>query len=283
MKFCINNNCSLPLLYFHAATSHLPRGDQLQHITEFGADPQPVDPTSRPLAAMLLSCELPPVPTKLIKRIQDDLFVEMFELLPERLISADYNAGDGTGSQKQKPQEDLSILQWIQCFGIYIAIISQTEPERTADLLGYQQLINNSSQQCQEGHWVIYDRRFHLKVSATRCKEWASIDINIWNIAFPGRAFTAAPVKGFRKPGSGATGYSTRPPPYKNKNVCLDWNDDPSPSCPYPDCRFEHRCYRCICNPRITDNQHKAIFCPYKGKKSPLLQQPPVSSQSRPH
>ena len=95
---------------------------------------------------MLLSCGLPPVPTKLIKRIQDDLFVEMFELLPERLISADYNAGDGTGSQKQKPQEDLSILQWIQCFGIYIAIISQTEPERTADLLGYQQLIINSSQ-----------------------------------------------------------------------------------------------------------------------------------------
>ena len=64
-RFCINNNCSLPLLYFHAATSHLPRGDQLQHITEFGADPQPVDPTSRPLAPMLLSCGLPPVPTKL--------------------------------------------------------------------------------------------------------------------------------------------------------------------------------------------------------------------------
>ena len=123
-RFCINNNCSLLLLYFHAATSHLQRGDQLQHITEFGANPQPVDPTSRPLAPMLLSCGLPPVPTKLIKRIQDDLFIEMFELLPERLISADYNAGNGTGTQKQKPQEDLLILQWIQYFGIYIAIIS---------------------------------------------------------------------------------------------------------------------------------------------------------------
>ena len=154
LEFYLPNNNSLPLLYFHAATSHLPRGDQLQHITEFGADPQPVDPTSIPLAPMLLSYRLPPVPTKLIKRIQDDLFVEIFKLLPERLTSADYNAGDGTGSQKQKSQEDLLILQWIQCFGIYIAIISQTEPEPTADLLGYQQLIINSSQQCQEGHWA---------------------------------------------------------------------------------------------------------------------------------
>ena len=56
-----------------------------------------------------------------------------------------------------------------------------------------------SSQQCQEGHWVIYYHHFRLKVCATRCKEWASIDINIWNIAFPGWAFAAATVKGFRK------------------------------------------------------------------------------------
>ena len=67
-----------------------------------------------------------------------------------------------------------------------------------------------SSQQCQEGHWVIYYHHFRLKVYATRCKEWASIDINIWNIAFPGWAFAAATVKGFRKPGSGATGYCTQ-------------------------------------------------------------------------
>ena len=91
----------------------LSKGDQLQHITEFGADPQPVDPTSTPLAPMLLSCGLPPVPAKLVKRIKDNLFVEIFELLTERLKSADYNAGDGTGSQKQKLHEDLSILQWI--------------------------------------------------------------------------------------------------------------------------------------------------------------------------
>ena len=135
-------------------------------------------------------------------------------------------------AQKQKLQEDfVNFTVDTVLWDIYI-YISRTEPECTADLLGYQQLIINSSQQCQEGHWVIYDCRFCLKVSATRCKEWASLDINIWNIAFPGRAFTATPAKGFRKPGSGATGHSTRPPPYKNKNVCLDWNDDPSPSCP---------------------------------------------------
>lgn len=232
---------------------------------------------------MLLSSGLPPVPIKLVKRIQDGLFVEMSELLPERLTSAEYNTGDSTVVQRQKPQEDLSIIQWVQCFGVYMAIVSRTEPERTADLLGYQQLIINSSQHCQEGHWVTYDRHFRLKASATRCKDWAPIDINIWNMAFPERTLAAAPPKAPRHPGSGIPVYSSRQPPNKYRNICLDWNDDPSPNCPYPGCRYEHRCYRCVFNPKVTDNQHKAMFCPHKGKKTPLLQQPPASNQSKPY
>jgi len=44
---------------------------------------------SRSLTPMLLSCGLPPVPVKLVKRIQDRLFIEMSELLPEKLTSAE--------------------------------------------------------------------------------------------------------------------------------------------------------------------------------------------------
>ena len=66
---------SLSFISTHAATSHLPWGDQLQHITEFGADPQPVDPKSRPLAPMLLSCWLPPVPTKVVKGFKMIYFI----------------------------------------------------------------------------------------------------------------------------------------------------------------------------------------------------------------
>ena len=109
------------LSFFHAAIDRLPSGSRLQHITEFGSDPPPIDPPSsgRSSAPMLFSSGLPPVPIKLVKRIQDGLFVEMSELLPERLTSPEYNAMDSTVAQRQKPQEELSIIQWVQAL-VYI-------------------------------------------------------------------------------------------------------------------------------------------------------------------
>ena len=109
------------------------------------------------LAPMLFSSGLLPVPAELAKRIQDGLFVKMSDLLSENLISAQYSIGDQVTSQKQKQYQVTTIIEWVQCFATYIAIVSQKEPQRTTDLLGYQQLIIHSSQDCQEGCWLIYD------------------------------------------------------------------------------------------------------------------------------
>lgn len=35
----------------------------------------------------------------------------------------------------------MNILEWIQCFGIYVAVLMQKHPNRIQDLLGYQTLI----------------------------------------------------------------------------------------------------------------------------------------------
>ena len=64
----------------------------------------------------------------------------MADLLPQRLISAEYYRGD---SLKQT-HEVTNVIKWVQCFGVYTAIISQKEPQRTANFLGYQQLIIHS-------------------------------------------------------------------------------------------------------------------------------------------
>ena len=42
----------------------------------------------------MISAGLPPIPTKLLNRIQDGLFVEMSDLLPDTLTSAEYNPGE---------------------------------------------------------------------------------------------------------------------------------------------------------------------------------------------
>lgn len=120
---------------------------------------------------------------------------------------------------------------------------------------------STSSQHHQEGRWEIYDRHFCLKASATGLKDQSTIEIHL-EPGLPRR------IPRYSGPG-------TQPPPADRK-ICLEWNDIPSPNYPYPDCRFEHCCYRCIFNRKVTDNRYKALFCPYKGKRrcDPLPHQP---------
>lgn len=65
--------------------------------------------------------------------------MEMAELSPERLLH--YTDEDQARSNKNKPQEVSNIVEWLQCFGTYIAVIFHTGPGQMADLLGYQNLI----------------------------------------------------------------------------------------------------------------------------------------------
>ena len=139
------------------------------------------------LPPVLISGGLPSVPAKLVKKIQEGSFVEMTELLTETLSSIEYGTNEDPAGQKRKHQEVSNIVDWVQCFGIYITIISRKEPNTIADLIGYQSLIIQATSQRHAGRWAIYDRRFRLKASAIAVIEWSNIDITFWKLAFPDR------------------------------------------------------------------------------------------------
>ena len=61
----------------------------------------------------------------------------MVELLPKTLSSPEYAPDDGPAGQKQKHREVTNIVNWVQCFGILIAIVCCKEPSRISDLIGY--------------------------------------------------------------------------------------------------------------------------------------------------
>ena len=65
----------------------------------------------------------------------------MAELLTDTLSSSEYLVENDSQSHKQKLKEVTDILDWVQCFGVYMAIISFKEPNRIPDLIGYQSLI----------------------------------------------------------------------------------------------------------------------------------------------
>ena len=262
--------CLLPLAF-----DEFPDGEQIPYVKELGSqddDLISIDSSSSEALhssrklhpPVLISDGIPPVPLRLLKQVEQGLFVEMAEVHPNYLDSVELNMGyQPTGSHKQVP-EISDIVDWIQCFGIYMAIISRSKPKRIADLIGYQSIIIGASQLGHEGRWILYDCRFRLKASASRTRQWSTIDITIWNMAFPDRAIKSHPGQGCDLR-STPLSYSQRPPRQnqpisRRRSICLDWNDTPN-GCTRANCRYEHVCYRCIHSPKEQDKHHKASQC----------------------
>ena len=111
----------------------------------------------------------------------------MAELLSEQL-SSPFPDDEPTIHSRPKCQTICNIIKWVQCYGIYVAIISQKDPNRVTDLLSYQSLIIQAAQQYQGDCWLRYDHRFRQMVEAKPSTSWAVINITIWNLVFSGRA-----------------------------------------------------------------------------------------------
>ena len=223
---------------------------------------------------------LPPVPGKLAKRIQSGQFIELAELLPDQLgaITA-LPDEDGSKASKSSPKQISSIIEWIQCFGIYTAVLSKSQPHRVTDLLGYQTLILQAYMEFHGDCWLRYDRAFRQKAATLTDKKWAIIDSTLWSLAFSGRGRSSADQchgcsssyqsyhersldKDPRKVTNPPSSQPRRPPP-----VCFQWNRD---ECHFRYCKYTHKCSFCVTNPRATDVAHKAVNCPYHPERYPL-------------
>ena len=90
---------------------------------------------------LCIGAGLPPIPSRLVTRIEAGEFIDMAELIPDHL-------GPATTLTLPKPSKrhhDISnILEWIRCFSAYITVISTKQPHRVPDLLEYLTLITEA-------------------------------------------------------------------------------------------------------------------------------------------
>ena len=213
---------------------------------------------------------------KIANKIESGEFLDMAELLLDRLGSfRSLTLEDKGGVPKSRRRAVTNILEWIQCFSIYIAIIAQKSPERVLDLLGYKSLIINASIQYEGDGWVRYDRRFRLSAAANSIKVWASLDPTLWNLACAGNArvsrckhcFALTHTSSECEWASEAAQPSSTPPqplfdPTRQyRRICRKWNNTPG-QCPVAGCTYEHICLTCAYDPTISNKVHKVIHCP---------------------
>ena len=155
-------SCLIASVYCPTAYNESPGGSQLSHIQQLGLhsdydellsmdsnDSDTPFPSEQLHPPVLISNGLPPIPLRLVKHVEDGLFVEMAELLPSYLDSAGFNTDDQR--TRKRPPVVSHTIDWVQYFVIYMAIISRQKPKRVANLLGYQSLIIGASQDCREG------------------------------------------------------------------------------------------------------------------------------------
>ena len=122
----------------------------------------------------------PPVPSKLVKKIEAGDFIDMAELRPEGLGTMEDSAPGR--STKGKTKMISNILEWIRCFSLYVAILSRSAPHRVPDLLSYQALIIEAQMEYPGDHWLGYDRRFRQRAAVTKTTKWSKILYGTWHL-----------------------------------------------------------------------------------------------------
>ena len=214
-----------------------------------------------------LGAGLPPVPKKLVSRIQAGEFIDMSELLPDRLsaTSPPFAKGDSSeakGQAKPSRRQVANVLEWLQCYSIYVAVVTEKKPDKIKDLLGYQALIIQAKMENEGDAWLGYDRRFRQIAASKPELIWAQLDPTLWNLAFSGATKVARCAHCFSlthvsrecdwAPQDATRRLKQQSP---RTHICMSWNYNPE--CPYSDCRYKHVCLAC-------NGNHKVTHCPQK-------------------
>lgn len=259
-------------------------GGTLNDSSSSGGAEKPVE------KPFILSEGLPPVPYKLVSRILRGEYVDMAELLRDNLEAQRRAAASATTAPQpsvasKSRREVPDIMSWVQCFGVYMAVVTSKFPERTKELLAYQTLIVREARRCGGKGWLAYDAHFRQQTVGDAKADWSKLNQSLYAVTFvaqgerdknkscilclesdhseeqcalytpPQRALklTHAARRGsadqvtadFREASAVRSRGSSRLP-------CFDWNQG---ECRFHPCKYHHSCVRC-------GGDHRVSRCP---------------------
>ena len=160
-------------------------GLDLNHVSVL--TPNQRRPQQQPTTCLVTSTltpgsSIPPVPPSLIQKIESGAFIELGDLVLNHL------GFEETVGSKSKQRPITNISEWLQTFAVYVSVIARKQPQRVPDLMGYQILMLEASNEYQGNCWLAYYRRFRQQAASLPNCKWSTIDSTIWNLAFTGQA-----------------------------------------------------------------------------------------------
>ena len=122
----------------------------------------------------------------LIEKIKSGGYVDFSDFLPQNIL--EYTAWDNRhvshSVDASSTPQITEFAEWIQCMMVYVSVLCEEYPERTADMLGYIANIAMLYQDSDErGAWLRYDVAFRRKASSRRLLTWSKWDKDLWVLA----------------------------------------------------------------------------------------------------
>jgi hypothetical protein len=120
------------------------------------------------LAPFTLGVGLPPVPGKLVQTIQRGDYVDMADLFRDNMElerrKASRESTLALGIQPSR-REVPDLISWVQCFGVYAAVVTAKHPDRILQLLAYQTMVVREARRCGGRGWQSYDAMFRQQAA----------------------------------------------------------------------------------------------------------------------
>ncbi len=116
----------------------------------------------------------PSLPKRLVERIGTGEYVDFGELPPAKGKSLPLpQAGEGQvvvvqatdlmATRKTIPD----FATWLQCFGLFTAVVAAAQPKRVPELMANQAIIAKASQTYRWPSWVVYNQAFRQEMAGT--------------------------------------------------------------------------------------------------------------------
>ena len=128
---------------------------------------------------------LPSLPKKMVDRIISGQYVDFSELPPAKGRARPLpNAEDGhiivirAGTTKLIPD----LATWLQCFAVYMAVVTEHDTGRTKSLLAYLSTIPKVSAKYSLPSWVVYDQ--NIQQEDSRRMNWSEVEPSIYTQCF---------------------------------------------------------------------------------------------------
>ena len=208
------------------------------------------------------------VPPKLMKRIVDKQYIDMWELLPETWVLETESSCCHSKRPRRAMVADINV--WTECYATLAAILSAAYPEKAPHLFAYLRTITKASRTFDNTAWASYDMAYRRQAANRGSLDWGYVDPALYNEAFAGRAkllsrcrYCLADTHNSTECPSAPAGSPTGtteagPAPHRRTaggtssrdrsasvEICRLYNAVGGSRCRYQQCRYAHLCMKC--------------------------------------